>query len=65
MSDPDNSGTGYSTGFAGLLTIVLITLKLLHKIDCSWWWVLSPIWLAAVVTLLIAVVFLAIAKALA
>ena len=26
----------------GLLTIVFITLKLLEKIDWSWWWVLSP-----------------------
>jgi len=33
-------------GFAGLLTIVFITLKLLGKIDWSWAWVLSPIWIS-------------------
>lgn len=33
-------------GFAGLLTIVFITLKLTSVIDWSWWWVLSPIWIS-------------------
>lgn len=32
-------------GFCGLLTIVFIVLKLLDKINWSWWWVLSPMWL--------------------
>lgn len=33
-------------GFAGLLTIAFIVLKLCHVIDWSWWWVLSPIWIS-------------------
>lgn len=32
-------------GFLDLLTIVFVTLKLLGKIDWSWWWVLSPVWI--------------------
>ena len=32
-------------GFAGLLTIVFITLKLIGEISWSWWWVLSPLWI--------------------
>ena len=32
-------------GFLGLLTLVLIVLKLTHYIDWSWLWVLSPLWL--------------------
>jgi len=28
-----------------LLTIVFVTLKLIGKIDWSWWWILSPIWI--------------------
>ena len=32
-------------GFAGLLTIVFIALKLTSTIDWSWWWVLSPVWI--------------------
>jgi hypothetical protein len=30
-------------GFLGMLTILFIALKLLDKIDWSWFWVLSPI----------------------
>lgn len=33
-------------GFAGLLTIVFIVLKLIGTISWSWWWVLSPIWIS-------------------
>jgi hypothetical protein len=50
-----NSG---GVGFIGLLTIVFITLKLLGKIDWSWWWVLSPIWISGAATLLIGVLVL-------
>lgn len=32
-------------GFFGLLTILFIALKLLGKIDWSWWWVLFPLWI--------------------
>lgn len=44
-------------GFTGLLAIVFIILKLIDKIDWSWWWVLSPLWIpvafAIVVILLV------------
>ena len=43
-------------GFTGLLTIVFVVLKLLGKIDWSWWWVLSPLWItAALVAVLVAI----------
>lgn len=32
-------------GFAGMLAILFIGLKLTHYIDWSWWWVLSPLWI--------------------
>lgn len=32
-------------GTSGLLGIVFIVMKLLDKIDWSWWWVLSPFWI--------------------
>lgn len=38
------SQDGGAVGFVGLLQIVFIVLKLIGKIDWSWWWVLSPIW---------------------
>lgn len=33
-------------GFAGLLTIAFIVLKLTGVITWSWLWVLSPIWIS-------------------
>lgn len=30
---------------AGLLTILLMILKLTHNIDISWFWVFAPYWL--------------------
>jgi hypothetical protein len=52
MSDNSSKSRGGIT-FAGLLTIVFITLKLIGKIDWSWWWVLSPIWISCSFTALI------------
>ena len=40
-------------GFAGLLTIVFIVLKLVGVIKWSWIWVLSPIWITAILMILI------------
>jgi hypothetical protein len=37
------SPNGGGIGFNGLLTIVLIALKLTNHIDWSWWLVLSPL----------------------
>ena len=57
-----NNNSSVGIGFAGLLTIVLIVLKLLGKIDWSWWWVLSPIWISiliVVATVVIGVTILA------
>lgn len=54
MGESSKSG---GIGFVGLLTIVFITLKLLKKIDWSWWWVLSPLWIATgIIIIIIAVV---------
>jgi hypothetical protein len=45
MSDNNTTSSG-GIGFAGLLTIVFIVLKLCNVIAWSWWWVLSPIWIS-------------------
>ena len=39
------NATGGGVGFIGLLAIVFITLKLIGKIDWSWWLVLAPLYL--------------------
>lgn len=54
MSDKSSSTGGI--GFAGLLTVVFVTLKLLDKIDWSWWWVLSPVLISTGLVLLILLV---------
>lgn len=41
-------------GFETALLLIFITLKLCHVIDWSWWWVVSPLWIA----ILLAMVFL-------
>lgn len=40
----NNAGNSGGIGFAGLLQIVFITLKLTKVISWSWWWVLAPMW---------------------
>lgn len=39
-------------GFAGLLTIAFIILKLMGIIKWSWLWVLSPLWISFIVGLI-------------
>jgi hypothetical protein len=46
-------------GFAEVLTIVFIILKLTHAIAWSWLWVLSPLWIVYGCGLLIGVALLA------
>ena len=33
------------SAFVSILTLILVILKLTGVIDCSWVWVLSPIWI--------------------
>ncbi len=39
-------------GFFGVLTIVLVVLKLTGLIAWSWWWILAPVWLPVLLFLL-------------
>jgi hypothetical protein len=54
MSNTSSSSSG-GIGFVGALTIAFIVLKLLGKITWTWLWVLSPIWISAVIFVLILV----------
>lgn len=49
MSKKSNTSGGIS--FTGLLTIAFIVLKLCKVISWSWWWVLSPLWIAAIIAI--------------
>lgn len=42
-----------SLGFVGFLTLIFIILKLTNIINWSWIWVFSPIWISAIVLVLI------------
>jgi len=42
-----------------MVTAVLVTLRLTDVIRWSWWWVLSPLWIIALIVIGIAVFALA------
>lgn len=54
MSNSPSSSV--SVGFPGLLALLFIGLKLAGAITWSWWWVLSPLWIAFAIGFSIAVV---------
>lgn len=45
--------TGTGINFTGLLTITFIVLKLCNVITWSWVWVLSPLWIGLIISLVI------------
>lgn len=61
MAQNASNNSSGGIGFVGLLTIVFVTLKLVGKIDWSWWWVLSPIWTSTGLVIGILLIFGAIA----
>ena len=54
MSEKKSVNTS-DISFINLLTVLFIGLKLTGHIDWSWWWVLSPLWLALVIIMVLAV----------
>ena len=50
MSQNATDSTG-GIGFFGLLSIILITLKLLDKIDITWFWAVFPLFIPALLVL--------------
>lgn len=56
MDNKNKTNTGI--GFTGVLAIVFIVLKLTGVISWSWLWVLSPIWISAILTIVLFVIYL-------
>lgn len=54
MKDTKNTSSG-GLGLGSVLTIVFVVLKLVGVIDWSWVWVLSPLWISAILTVLVIV----------
>ena len=50
------TASGGGIGFAGLLAIVFIVLKLCGVISWSWLWVLSPIWISWILLLIVLII---------
>ena len=48
-----SSSSSSGIGFPGLLTVLFIGLKLTGNITWSWWWVLSPLWISALLAIAI------------
>lgn len=61
MSD-NNTHAQYTggIGFAGLLTVLFIGLKLTGYITWSWWWVLSPLWIYWAIAIVLIIILIAI-----
>lgn len=53
----NNNSRDRGIGFMGLLTIAFIVLKLCHVIEWSWLWVLSPLWISFVITMIVIIWF--------
>ena len=55
----NSSSSSSGIGFPGLLTVLFIGLKLTGYITWPWVWVLSPLWISALIGLtLLAIVFI-------
>ena len=53
MRKDTNSG---GIGFTGLLTLLFIGLKLAGIIEWRWLWVLSPLWIGAILLFVLATI---------
>ena len=56
MSNNNNNSSSSGIGFTGLLTILFITLKLTKVISWTWVWVLSPLWISAILSIVVILV---------
>jgi uncharacterized protein (DUF983 family) len=55
----NSSSSSSGIGFPGLLTVLFIGLKLTGYITWPWVWVLSPLWISALIGLtILAIVFI-------
>ena len=58
----DKSSSSGGIGFCGVLTVLFIALKLTGFIHWSWIWVLSPLWISAILYAVLIFVILKIFK---
>jgi hypothetical protein len=59
----NSSSSSSGIGFPGLLTVLFVGLKLTGHITWPWVWVLSPLWISALIALSIISIVLIVAIA--
>ena len=57
MSERSGSASG-GIGFTGLLTVLFVGLKLTGHIGWSLWWVVSPVWISALLVVALLAIYL-------
>ena len=57
MNKQNKSASG-GIGFCGMLTLLLIALKLIGVIGWPWWLVLAPMWVPTLTLILIIVIYI-------
>jgi len=57
MSNETGSSSG-GFGLCGVLFVAFLVLKLCGVIAWSWWWVTAPLWIPAVIVIVVLAVFL-------
>lgn len=62
MRDNKNSNNAGGLGLGTILTIVFVVLKLCGVINWAWVWVLAPLWISVVLTIIFVIIALVIAK---
>lgn len=58
MENNKNTASSGGIGFSGLLTLIFIVLKLCKVINWSWIWVLSPIWITAIIAIVLLIILI-------
>ncbi len=48
-----SNSSGGGLGLCSILTIVFVVLKLTKVITWSWWWVVSPLWIDLILTIIV------------
>ena len=56
MSNKNNTSSG-GLSLGSVLTIIFVVLKLVGVIDWSWLWVLAPLWISFILTVIL-IIFL-------
>jgi hypothetical protein len=54
----NSSNTGGGMGLGTILFLIFLVLKLTNYINWSWWWVTAPLWITAILYIVIVTIFI-------